>query len=309
MKVLAIDGGQGACRAAVYRHGRLAAKGTGGGYRHHRRGRLASILEGPRQAIEALGEAARGVEVAALGLSGFSGDRALADAIAAHIRDLTGAARVLIANDAVTAHAGALQLQPGVVVAAGTGVIALAVADDGRWARADGRGYLLGDAGSGFAIGQAGLHSALNLLDGRGGSPALLRRLEQRFGSVASLHDRVYGTDDAVALIAGFAEEVAQAAREGDEESRAIWRRAAQELTRTALAAARRVFSDQPFTLSWNGRLLEAEDLLLEPWLAAVRTGRAGARCLPPAGDQLAGARLLGEAGPSIFADLVASYP
>ena len=53
--------------------------------------------------------------------------------------------------DAVTQYAGALGSQPGVVVAAGTGVIALAIGPTGAIVRSDGWGYILGDEGETLA--------------------------------------------------------------------------------------------------------------------------------------------------------------
>ena len=56
-------------------------------------------------------------------------------------------------NDAVTSYVGAIGFEPGAVVAAGTGVIALAGDRDGNFARSDGWGYILGDDGGGYYIG------------------------------------------------------------------------------------------------------------------------------------------------------------
>ena len=54
-------------------------------------------------------------------------------------------------------------------MAAGTGTVCVARRGE-RLVKVDGWGSLLGDAGSGFAIGRAGLDSALRHADGRGGS-------------------------------------------------------------------------------------------------------------------------------------------
>ena len=145
---------------------------------------------------------------------------------------------VIVSNDAVTAHLGALGGEPGVVIVAGTGVIALAVGRDGRWARADGYGALLGDDGGGHWIGRRGLAAALRARDGRpGGSRALLERAEARFGE--RIVPAVYDAPDPVATIAAFARDVAEAARAGDEVAAAVWDEAARELAETARAAAR----------------------------------------------------------------------
>ena len=276
MRALLIDGGQSGCRAAHLVDGVRVATATGPGL--PRRGRDYGVLR-----ALATGDA----DVVAAGLTGFRGDVA---AVAAAVP----AARVVVSNDAVTAHLGALGGGPGVVVVAGTGAIALAVGEDGRWARADGCGTLLGDAGGGYWIGRAGLDAALRAQDGRGGSLDLLRRAETRLG--AAIVSRVYDAPDPVAVIAGFAREVADAARGGDDVARAIFGEAGRELARTAAAARDRAGLDGP--VAYAGGLFDVGELLLEPLRAALGDVRA------PLGDALDGAARLLERPPH-FEDLI----
>ncbi|MGW7792754.1 ATPase, partial [Streptomyces tricolor] len=56
---------------------------------------------------------------------------------------------VAVTSDAVTAHAGALGGRPGVVLAIGTGSVAVGIGDDGAYARVGGWGPWLGDEGGG----------------------------------------------------------------------------------------------------------------------------------------------------------------
>lgn len=58
----------------------------------------------------------------------------------------------LLLHDAPIAHAGAFRGGPGVVVIAGTGSVAYALAGDGRTRTSGGWGYLFGDEGSAFWI-------------------------------------------------------------------------------------------------------------------------------------------------------------
>ena len=122
-----------------------------------------------------------------LGLSGFEiaaepDLRRIADVL----RERLGPAPVAIATDGATSLLGALEGRPGAVVAAGTGTVAMAWNGE-RWAKVDGTGSLLGDAGSGFAIGRAGLDLALRHHDGRGGSEALAAAAADRFGPLDQL--------------------------------------------------------------------------------------------------------------------------
>ena len=77
-------------------------------------------------------------------------------------------------------------------MAAGTGTVCVARRGE-RCAKVDGWGALLGDAGSGFAIGRAGLDPALRHADGRGGSEALLGAAERRYAPLPELSERIYG--------------------------------------------------------------------------------------------------------------------
>ena len=105
--------------------------------------------------------------------------RALADALLASLR----AQRIAVTSDAVIAHAGALGGEPGVVLVAGTGVVALAIDANGALRTADGWGPWLGDEGGGAWIGAAGLRAALRAHDGRGPSTTLLDAASARFGA------------------------------------------------------------------------------------------------------------------------------
>ena len=93
-----------------------------------------------------------------------------------------GVESLAIASDGLTALLGAIGRRDGVVVAAGTGTACLARRGR-RFAKVDGWGSLLSDAGSGFAIGRAGLDAALREYDGRAG---LGRRFWRRRGSASA---------------------------------------------------------------------------------------------------------------------------
>ena len=62
--------------------------------------------------------------------------------------------RLAIASDGLTSLLGALGERDGAVVAAGTGTVVRGAGAASAWSKVDGWGSLLGDAGSGFAIGR-----------------------------------------------------------------------------------------------------------------------------------------------------------
>ncbi|MEV6154517.1 BadF/BadG/BcrA/BcrD ATPase family protein [Nonomuraea sp. NPDC052129] len=209
------------------------------------------------------------------------------------LRGRFGLGTLVVTGDMVTTHVGALGFRPGVVVAAGTGVITLGTDLDGVWNQSDGWGYLLGDHGGGAWIGMHGLHAALRAHDGRaGGSPALLERLTAHFGPPSELVALVYAAGSAAHHFASFAPAVGEAARDGDPVARQIWTEAGRQLGQTALAAA----SGLDPVFSWGGRLFDAADLLMEPFQSTVRTLLPEARFEPPRGNSADGALALARA-------------
>jgi glucosamine kinase len=165
-----------------------------------------------------------------------------------------------------------------------------------RMVKVDGWGSLLGDAGSGFAIGRAGLDAALRELDGRGGSPALLAAAERRFGPAAQLVERIHAAPVPARAVAGFAADVAQEAAAGDARASAILREAGRELAISACAALVRLFGARAeAAVSYAGNVFRSGPALLDPFAEEVAARRPGTEVVAPAGDSLAGAALLAE--------------
>ncbi|MFI0909646.1 N-acetylglucosamine kinase [Streptomyces abikoensis] len=205
------------------------------------------------------------------------------------LRAELGARRLALASDAVTAYAGALGQRPGVVVAAGTGVIALgtALGPEGRWRRADGWGHLLGDCGGGAWIGRAGLEAAMRAFDGRaGGSPALLARLEAVFGPACGLPGKLYPRPDRPAVLASFAPEVGRCAPD-DPVAAGILREAAHHIAASAAAACPPLPTSE---VALTGGLFRMGEPLLSPVQEELQMQLPQARMATSQGDPLAGA-------------------
>ncbi|MEU0395277.1 BadF/BadG/BcrA/BcrD ATPase family protein [Streptomyces sp. NPDC006208] len=212
------------------------------------------------------------------------------------LRGALGVRRLGLAADAVTAYAGALGQSPGAVVAAGTGMVALGT-DLAVWHRADGWGHLLGDCGGGAWIGRAGLEAALRAHDGRrGGSPALLARMESVFGPAARLPGLLYPRTDRPAMLASFAPEVAGCAGE-DAVSAGILARAAGHVAEAAAAVCPPP-DEVPggCEVALTGGLLKLGEPLLAPLRAELAAQLPYARPVSAAGDPLSGALLLAAA-------------
>lgn len=126
--------------------------------------------------------------------------------------DLT--VRVEVVHDAVIALDAAYDADSGLVVVAGTGSVVLARSTDGHLLRAGGWGHVLGDDGSGSAIGRAGLRAVAEALDG-GKDTSLRTRVRERCGITnrESLVRKVYKEELNIQTVAPL---VINTAVEGD---------------------------------------------------------------------------------------------
>ena len=227
---------------------------------------------------------------------GAAGMATLGDGLRSGLPDAFGRSlgvrRLVLAADAVTAYAGALAQRPGVVVAAGTGLIALST-DLTEWHRADGWGHLLGDCGGGAWIGRAGLEAAMRAHDGRsGGSRALLSRMEAVFGSAPDLPGLLYPRADRAAVLASFAPEVAGCAAVDPVAERILVEAAAQ----IADAAAAVRPTSEECEVAFTGGLFELGDPLLVPLGAELSVRFPRIRRTPAAGSPLDGALFIAAA-------------
>jgi glucosamine kinase len=293
--VLAVDAGQTEIRAALADLGRGPRSATAPGVLRMGRG------VGPEEVAEALLAALSELRPlpdplppVGVGLSGFE---AAAEKDLRRVGELLSmrlsVQRLSIASDGVTSLLGALGERDGAVVAAGTGTVCVGRRGE-RLVKVDGWGSLLGDAGSGFAIGRAGLDTALRRADGRGGSVALLRAAERRYGPLPELSERIYCADVPTRAVASFALDVAEEAAASESHAVAILSDAARELAITGCAALGRLFEpDEPAALSYAGNVFRAGTPLLEPFTQEVTARRPGTEVVPPEGDALAGAALL----------------
>ena len=181
------------------------------------------------------------IRTVSAGLSGFAAGETDPD----ELRSLTGASgvrAVFLAHDSVTSYLGALGDERGVVVAAGTGVVTLAVGAD-EVARIDGWGYLIGDAGSGYWLGRAALDAVMRAYDGRGPATALTAAVRLDFPDLEMAYLDLQGDPLRVSRIAGYARQVTDLAAT-DAVAARICDGAAAELVLSAATGLRRVGED-----------------------------------------------------------------
>jgi N-acetylglucosamine kinase-like BadF-type ATPase len=296
--VLAIDMGRTGCRAALWNDdsGTPTATATGDGSLGLGASHGASVaLEAILAVIKPLlrAHAAHHVDAIGVGVPGAMGAPEAARQLAQRLVESLSVGVVSVTSDAITSHAGALADEPGVVLAAGTGVVAIAVGADRRFRRVDGFGPWLGDEGSGAWLGRRGLQAVARASDGRGPATSLANAMAQQFGSIAQLATRLGSDPNPARVLASFAPAVADAARTGDAEAQRLLDACAATLAESVLAAARALDSAEPVATVILGGLTNMGPVLLDPLHAALARGGIPLRLQPARGTALDGARRL----------------
>jgi len=251
------------------------------------------VINSLRATFDQLPEVGRFAGVA-FGLNGAQAPSESADLAAKAISSLVKADRFTITSDVVMNYLGAIGNQPGIVVAAGTGAVVMAISRQGIPYRIDGDGPLIADRGSGFDIGRQGLKIAAMVDDGLPGSTALHRAMIQRFDTLENTVNSVYGAVSPIELVASFSRSVAEAAKEGDEISIEILRCAAQDLALNVQAAARRSkLEGGPICYSTAGGIFNIGPLLEKPFHDFVGQFLPEAQYQEPLGGAIAGAKIV----------------
>lgn len=116
----------------------------------------------------------------AVGLAG-AGRADQREAVTRALQTRLGGAPVLVTHDAEVALEAAFGADGGALLLVGTGSLVYARTEDGETLRAGGWGAILGDDGSGTALGRATLRAALATYDG-GPPSALADGLAETFG-------------------------------------------------------------------------------------------------------------------------------
>lgn len=186
----------------------------------------------------------------------------------AELRRLWPEATIGVAEDGVLAHAYALG-RPGVIASAGTGTVVIGIDGEGRLFRADGWGPDLGDRGSAWAIGVAGLRAVYRERDGVGPPTALSREFTGHLDQMPDLATatRLLGAVDRVSRTADFAVRVLAAAATDDVVARAIVDEAVGDLVASIASVARR---------TGQGVVTLVGGLTRDPHWSALVTSRCG---------------------------------
>ncbi len=248
--ILAVDGGQSELRLRVSGAGPEPLILPGVMTSRPVLPQLAAAIE---TAVERCGQSFEGIAIGTTGLTAVEHD-------AAALKRLLKPGvcqRIYLAHDSVSSYLGALGERHGVVIAAGTGVVVLGVGAR-RVARVDGWGNIMGDAGSGYWIGQKALDAVMRAHDGRGPNTALTRIVEQRWPDLEQAYIQLQSDPDRIAVVASFAQQVAQLA-DRDAVSARIIEQAAGELAHSTATALKRCSLDgvRPAQVACLGGVLQ----------------------------------------------------
>lgn len=290
----AVDLGKTRCRVAVMDAGGLRTFFGDGAPGLASANGIDAALGAILPLLERAGQAGHTGRIDALGV-GAAGAWTAPDPaleLARRLADETGA-RVAVASDVVTAHAGALEGAPGTLLIAGTGAAALGVdkssvdksgADKNGVRLVDGWGPDLGDLGGGSWIGREGIRATLRARDGLGEATALTDAIRAHIAPAADAVAWLAGDLAVARQLASLAPLVLDAAMTGDAVADRIVAEATRLLTASAVAA-----SDAPRVVV-HGGLTDHDGFRsrLERSLTS-----AGREVSPAAGDALDGAALL----------------
>ena len=201
-----------------------------------------------------------------------------------------------LVGDYEIARCGALAGRAGLALVAGTGSVCSGMNEAGRQLRVGGWGHLIGDGGSGYAIGRDAIRELSLSRDGMAKRGLLCELLEREFDLTTreKIVDRVYGMDkSATAAVSGC---VLTAADEGDEAALYILAQNARELAQLIKAVAEPLGLEEP-EIALLGGLIKNDNFYRRMVIAAIEEVLPGARCVESVFAPDRGAALMAMAG------------
>ena len=189
------------------------------------------------------------------------------------LRQLMPDTALLVTDDALPVLYAGTGDGVGMMLISGTGSICLGRDRAGNRFRSGGWGHLIGDEGSGYAIGRDSLTAVMEAFDGRGPETLLtdliFRQLSLR--EPMELIDWTYRRGNGKSEIAALSRLCEQAVLAGDPAAEAIFDRAAAQLARMTAAVAARLPAENRICVCSGGNLVKSP--LLRQRLAALQPG------------------------------------
>lgn len=281
---IGVDAGGSGTRVRVVREGTTVGEATGPSGAVRPGQALATgliIAETIRRALVQARLVTARVDRLVVGAAG-AGREPERQALAQALRGERIAEQVVVTTDIAIAFADAFSEGPGLLLAAGTGSLAMARDAAGSWHRAGGWGWQIGDEGSGAWIGREAVRLALRTRDGRAQAGALAAAV--RHAARTPDDDALvrWGNAATAGEFASLAPAVLQLASQGDAAAVQLRDGAASALAELVLTVA-------PHAPA--GPIAYVGGLLRDAGLARALTARLDPRPLAAApADPLAGA-------------------
>ena len=178
------------------------------------------------------------------------------------IKDYLNPASTIICNDTRIGLAAGSNSKNGIMIICGTGSNCYGINEEGKEAKVNGWDYILGDEGSGYAVGIKALRALMKAYDGRGESTLLFKTIleDLHIKNVSELIRWAYIDSFSKDKIAAIAKTVCRTAEMGDRISIKILEEEATEAVNSVTVVANKLnMADKKFDLVFVGNLFKCE--------------------------------------------------
>ena len=248
---------------------------------------MISFLEGLEGGLEAC-------EIIAIGTAGASTPEIVTN-IKKEFSQNGYNGELVIVGDDITALKGGLSGRTGAVLIAGTGSICTGTDSKGKSLRSGGWGYLIDDAGSGYAIGRDILSQVVRENDGRGEKSILTKLVYEKLkiSSIPELIAYVYSENTGKNDIATLAPLLADGIANSDKASIDICNKAVLDLCNLAEAVVHNLDASEP-ELMLSGSILTRLLPVREKFLEVFKSRNKNVKISEPEHSAETGAILIG---------------
>ncbi len=233
-----------------------------------------NISEAVKKSVERAGYTMGQINRATYALAGVGDSIRSTEIIREFISDLHLTSSFDLFNDGEAGFNCRLLGRDGIIIAAGTGLVAIGRLNGGL-KRVSGWGWLMGDEGSAFYIGRKALQEAACISDGRQIMKSRLLEEVERFfhtDEPRGITNHVYTTPVDVRKIASLARLVSDLAKSGDEVCRLIISDAALQSATCAKALLRESGDRSMIPVSGYGGVFRSGELYWDTLIKSVMT-------------------------------------
>jgi N-acetylglucosamine kinase-like BadF-type ATPase len=178
------------------------------------------------------------------------------------IKNYLISSNTIICNDTKIGLAAGSSSKNGIMIICGTGSNCFGINEGGKEAKANGWDYILGDEGSGYAIGSKALKALMKAYDGRGGKTLLSKTILEDLciGSITDLVNWAYSKPVLKDEISAIAKTVCRTAEMGDSISIKILEEEVEEAFISTVTVANKLkLAEQYFDLVFVGNVFKCE--------------------------------------------------